>query len=402
MNHHRILPLILIFSLVPLGPLAIDVYLPSIPQMVKVFDATNSDLQLTIAVYVFALGICQLIAGPVSDRFGRKASAMLGLGFYAVGSVLVALSPSLGFLYTARILQGVGASFTMVTALAWVRDNYEGEAAGSWLSYMGGMTSVIPTVAPMLGGALALAWGWQAGFIAMAGVAIALFVLAMFSLEGRKLVVVGSEAEDATQLRCNLKDIATNTQFRIYSLANLFSFGGLLTYIATAPIVAMKEGGLSEIGFAMPFGIIGVCQMTASFVAPRVVSKIGQRQTVQTGLALAVLGGAGLLLIPNNATYAFFVLAALGCGGFSVMVGTATSLNLQPFKHCAGLAASIEGFMRMVGGAVIAGSLGFLGLSSVNTLTIALLLTCIPLMLVVNDLRMRSFELVETECNEWS
>ncbi len=388
MSNHRTLPLILIFSLVPLGPLAIDIYLPSIPQMVEVFAASNSDLQLTISVYVFALGICQLIAGPVSDRFGRKASALLGLGFYVVGSLLVALSPSLGFLYLARVLQGIGASFTMVTALAWVRDNYEGEAAGRWLSYMGGITGVIPTVAPMLGGVLALAWGWQAGFIAMSGLGLVLLLLTPVALKdggsGSR-----STAEDDGKLRCDLRAITVNQQFRIYSLANMFSFGGLLTYIATAPMVAMQEAELSEIGFATLFGIIGACQVMTSFIAPKVVSHIGQRQTVRLGLSFAVAGGIGLLLIPDGAVFAYFALAALGCGGFSLMVGTATALNLQPFKHCAGLAASIEGFLRMVGGAVIAAALGFAGLSGAMTLAIALLLTLIPLLLVWRDIRDR-------------
>jgi len=383
---HRTLAMIVIFSLVPLGPLAIDVYLPSIPQMVDVFSASTSDLQFSIAIYVFAVGLFQLIAGPVSDRFGRKTSAMLGLGFYALGSLLVVFSTSLSMLYIARVLQGMGASFTMVTAFAWVRDHYDGEAAGKWLSYMGGMTSVIPTVAPMLGGILALAWGWQAGFIAMTATAVILLGLAMFAFEGRKHQDVSADFSDTEKLSCNLKDIATNPQFRIYSLANLFSFGGLLTYIATAPIVAMKEGGLSEISFALLFGIIGVCQMIASLLAPRLVAQIGQRQIVRVGLILALLGGIGLILIPDSATYSYFGLAALGSGGFSIMVGTASSLNLEPFKHCAGLAASIEGFMRMVGGAVIAAAITSLALSSTVKLAVALMLTLLPLVFVHRDI----------------
>jgi DHA1 family bicyclomycin/chloramphenicol resistance-like MFS transporter len=391
MSHrHPVLPLILIFSLIPLGPLAIDVYLPSIPQMVEDFQATDSDLQITISIYVFALGICQLIAGPVSDRFGRKTSALLGLGFYVLGSLAVAFSPSLSVLYVARILQGIGASFTMVTALAWVRDNYEGETAGKWMSYMGGMTSVIPTVAPLLGGVLALLWGWQSGFLLMAMMGFLLFVLAAAVLNNQPTASIDTDSEDIQRLSCNLKDIAASSQFRIYSLSSMFSFGGLMTYIATAPIVAMTEGGQSAIWFASAFGIIGVFQLVVSFVAPIIVSKIGQRQTVRAGLFIATLGGIGLLLIPDNATIAFFAMAALGCSGFSIVVGTATALNLQPFKYCAGLATSIDGFMRMVGGATIAAVLGFSGLSSADTLAIALLLTLIPLLLVFNDIRLLS------------
>lgn len=385
--NHSLLPLILIFSLVPLSPLGIDIYLPSIPQMVETFQATDNDLKLTISIYIFALGIGQLVAGPISDRYGRKVSALQGLALYALGSLAVAVAPSITLLYAARILQGVGAAFTMVTAMAWVRDNYEGEAAGKWLSYMGGMTSVIPTVAPMVGGALALVWGWQSGFVLTGVIALVLFVLAALVLE--KTTPVSSQAYRAQGkwLSRNLKDIAANAQFRVYSLANLFSFAGLLTYIATAPIVAMKEGGMSEIGFAIAFGIVGVFQMLMSFLAPRIVSWLGQRQTIRAGLVVSVLGGVGLLMVPDSATLAFFALATLGCAGFSVLAGTAISLNLQPFGHCAGLAASIDGCLRMVGGATVAALLGFAGLSSVEALATALLLTLIPLLLVIHDIR---------------
>lgn len=385
--NHPLLPLILIFSLVPLSPLGIDIYLPSIPQMMEAFQATDNDLKLTISIFIFALGIGQLVAGPISDRYGRKASALQGLGLYALGSLAVAVAPSITLLYAARILQGLGAAFTMVTAMAWVRDNYEGEAAGKWLSYMGGMTSVIPTVAPMLGGLLALVWGWQSGFVLTGVVALLLFVLAALVLEGPTPVPTQTDRGQGQWLGRNLKDIAANAQFRVYSLANLFSFAGLLTYIATAPIVAMKEGGLSEIGFAIAFGIVGVFQMMMSFLAPRIVSRLGQRETIRAGLTVSVLGGVGLLMVPDSATLAFFALATLGCAGFSVLAGTAISLNLQPFGHCAGLAASIDGCLRMVGGATVAALLGFAGLSSVETLATALLLTLIPLLLVMRDIR---------------
>jgi len=387
--NHPLLPLILIFSLVPLSPLGIDIYLPSIPEMVEAFQATDNDLKLTISIYIFALGIGQLVAGPISDRYGRKASALQGLGLYALGSLAVAVAPSITLLYAARILQGVGAAFTMVTAMAWVRDHYEGEAAGKWLSYMGGMTSVIPTVAPMLGGLLALVWGWQSGFVLTGVVALVLFILAALVLEGPTPVSAQADHEEPARLGSNLKAIATNGQFRIYSLANVFSFAGLLTYIATAPIVAMKEGTLTEIGFAVAFGIVGLFQMLMSFLAPRIVSRLGQRETIRAGLTVSVLGGVGLLMVPDSATLAFFALATLGCAGFSVLAGTAISLNLQPFGHCAGLAASIDGCLRMVGGATIAAMLGFTGLGSVEALATALLLALIPLLLVINDIRGR-------------
>lgn len=387
MANPSLLPLIIIFSLVPLGPLAIDVYLPSFPQMIESFSASDSDIRQTISIYVLALGISQLVAGPISDRKGRKFSAMLGLFLYAAGSLFVVASSSLPFLYVARALQGVGASFTMITAMAWIRDNYEGETAGEWLSYMGGVTSAIPTIAPLIGSGLALLWGWTGGFYLMATLAILLFALSFIGLESKKVTKTTVDIEDTKALKCNVRDIFSNRIFITYALANMLSFGGILTYISVAPIVAMTEGDFSQVQFSIMFGLIGGMQIVASLIAPKLMKAWGRRSTVRFGSGVIVFGGIGLLVIPPGATYAFFAVAALGAAGFSLMSGSATSLALEPFKYCAGLATSIDGFSRMIGGALLVALSGGLGVSSMHTLAAVLLLSLISVLLITVDVR---------------
>ncbi|CAH6838619.1 MFS transporter [Vibrio chagasii] len=387
MAGNKFFQLLVIFSLIPLGPLAIDVYLSSFPQMIEAFAASESEIRQTISIYVLALGVSQLIAGPVSDRKGRKFSAMLGLIMYAAGSLLVVASSSLEMLYAARALQGVGASFTMITAMAWVRDNYEGDVAGKWLSYMGGVTSAVPTIAPLIGSGLALLWGWTGGFYLMAGLALLLFIMSAIALQSKKSVKATVNVKDTQALKCNVRDILTNRTFLVYSLTNMLSFGALLTYISVAPIVAISEGGFSQVQFSLMFGMIGGVQILASLIAPRLMRSFGRRNTVRFGATVITAGGMGLLFISSNATYLFFALSALGAAGFSLLSGSATSLALEPFKYCAGLATSIDGFLRMIGGALLVVVSGLLGVSSISTLAIVMLLSLLPVLLVTVDNR---------------
>ncbi|WP_434565572.1 multidrug effflux MFS transporter (plasmid) [Vibrio chagasii] len=387
MAGNKFFQLLVIFSLIPLGPLAIDVYLPSFPQMIEAFAVSESEIRQTISIYVLALGVSQLIAGPVSDRKGRKFSAMLGLIMYAAGSLLVVASSSLEMLYAARALQGVGASFTMITAMAWVRDNYEGDVAGKWLSYMGGVTSAVPTIAPLIGSGLALLWGWTGGFYLMAGLALLLFIMSAIALQSKKSVKATVNVKDTQALKCNVRDILTNRTFLVYSLTNMLSFGALLTYISVAPIVAISEGGFSQVQFSLMFGMIGGVQILASLIAPRLMRSFGRRNTVRFGATVITVGGMGLLFISSNATYLFFALSALGAAGFSLLSGSATSLALEPFKYCAGLATSIDGFFRMIGGALLVAVSGLLGVSSISTLAIVMLLSLLPVLLVTVDNR---------------
>ncbi|WP_411065580.1 multidrug effflux MFS transporter [Vibrio rotiferianus] len=385
MAGNKFFQLLVILSLIPLGPLAIDVYLPSFPQMIEAFAVSESEIRQTISIYVLALGVSQLIAGPVSDRKGRKFSAMLGLIMYAAGSLLVVAYSSLEMLYAARALQGVGASFTMITAMAWVRDNYEGDVAGKWLSYMGGVTSAVPTIAPLIGSGLALLWGWTGGFYLMAGLALLLFIMSAIALQSKKSVKATVNVKDTQALKCNVRDILTNRTFLVYSLTNMLSFGALLTYISVAPIVAISEGGFSQVQFSLMFGMIGGVQILASLIAPRLMRSFGRRNTVRFGATVITVGGMGLLFISSNATYLFFALSALGAAGFSLLSGSATSLALEPFKYCAGLATSIDGFFRMIGGALLVAVSGLLGVSSISTLAIVMLLSLASVLLVTVD-----------------
>lgn len=388
MAGNKFFPLLVIFSLLPLGPLAIDVYLPSFPQMIENFSASEGEIRQTISVYILALGVSQLIAGPVSDRKGRKFSAMLGLFMYAAGSLFVAISPSLSMLYVARALQGIGASFTMITAMAWIRDNYEGDAAGKWLSYMGGVTSAVPTIAPLIGSGLAILWGWTSGFYLMAGLALLLFVVSVFAFQSKQSVKTTVDIENTQALQCNIRHILSSHTFLVYASTNMLSFGALLTYISVAPIVAISEGGFSQVEFSVMFGVIGGAQILASVIAPTFMKLFGRRNTVRFGASIIVVGGVGLLFIASDSTYLFFALAALGAAGFSLLSGSATSLALEPFKYCAGLATSIDGFLRMIGGALLVAISGLLGISAISTLAVVMLLSLLPVLLVSMDNRL--------------
>nr|WP_108649604.1 MFS transporter [Dongshaea marina] len=142
----------IIFAMAMLGPLGIDLYLPSLPQMTQDFLATETQLQWSISLFLFFSGVSQLIAGPFSDRFGRRNSALLGCALFLGGSVLAMLTSSVLLLNIGRIIQGLGAASCAVTSLAWIRDHCTAEQSARFNNYIGGMIGLVPTFAPVLGG----------------------------------------------------------------------------------------------------------------------------------------------------------------------------------------------------------------------------------------------------------
>ncbi|HDO1376484.1 TPA: MFS transporter, partial [Aeromonas veronii] len=167
------MPLILLLVLLVLfSPLAIDIYLPAIPQMAEQLGAEVTLMQGTITWFLFSMGLGQLLVGPLADRYGRKPIALGGVLLYGLSALGAGFAASLGELMLARVLQGFGACATSVAAFSVVRDSYGPKKSGQMISYLNGAICFIPALAPLLGGWLTAKAGWSANFWFMAGYAL--------------------------------------------------------------------------------------------------------------------------------------------------------------------------------------------------------------------------------------
>jgi DHA1 family bicyclomycin/chloramphenicol resistance-like MFS transporter len=194
---------------------------------------------------------------------------------------------------------------------------------------------------------------------------------------------VSVDIENTVALRCNIKDILSNKNFQVFALANLLSFGGLLTYVSVAPVVAMQQGGLSQVEFSMMFGLIGGSQILFSVIAPKVMNRLGRIDTVLTGTIMVAMAGIGLVLMPEGEVGGFFLMAGMASGGFSLLAGAATSMALEPFQYCAGLASSIDGFLRMMGGAVLVAIASALNVDGTTALAIVYMMSLLATMVLM-------------------
>ena len=120
----------LLSLLTALGPLAVDMYLPSFPDIGRLLGAPPATVQLTLSLYMVSYALGQVIYGPLSDRYGRVPVLRAALALYCVASLACALAPDIEMLLTARIVQALGSSGAVVLARAVVRDLYSGARAG--------------------------------------------------------------------------------------------------------------------------------------------------------------------------------------------------------------------------------------------------------------------------------
>ncbi|WP_019250732.1 Bcr/CflA family efflux MFS transporter, partial [Yersinia pestis] len=254
--------LFLLLSLILLGPLGIDLYLPTIPAIAKGLNSSESLIQSTIALFILVLGIGQLIAGPLVDKYGRKPIAIIGIVLYMLGAAMAALAVDPVMFVSSRLLQGVSVCCTAVVAFSGVRDRLSGNEAARAFGFLNGTLNIVPALAPLLGGLLAEAFGWRAPFwfLALYGLLVLVLII-MFLPETRP---ANTQPINGLPIKNYLR-ILRDSRFLVFALVNAGAMGMALTYVSLAPNVLMVDAGLSPLQFSLAFGANGFWIMAGSF-----------------------------------------------------------------------------------------------------------------------------------------
>jgi MFS transporter, DHA1 family, multidrug resistance protein len=352
--------LALLMSMVVLSPLAIDIYLPAMPTMAVDYAVSNSEIQSTLVLFLFAMGVGQILIGPLADRFGRRPIALFGIVLYGASSLLAAASVDFYWLQIARVLQGLAACSTSIVVFSAVRDCYSAKESMTMYSYLNGAICVIPALAPTFGGLLALEFGWRSTFMFMALYAV--FVLLFVGYRFPETRPLNTDSKGPLYRWARYKPVVANVHFMFYALVCMAAMASILAYVSYSPVWLIGGLGISELMFSGLFGLNAFVNVTACFAAPLLVSKLGNRNSVILALSLmlsAAVIEAGLQLMFTLdgllGGLAFMLPMMLLCIGFALLLGPATTMALAGFGERAGTATAMLGFIQMSGAALLTG-----------------------------------------------
>lgn len=173
---NKFIATILAFAMIPMSGLATDIYLPSMPSMATELHQPESNIQLTLSIFLISYGITQFFAGSIVDSFGRYRISMASLALFIVSFLITATTQNILVIYAMRVLQGILSGFAVVSKRAFFVDVYEGDERKHYLSIMTIVWSVGPIIAPFIGGYLQKIFGWQSNFYVLAGYSLVLLV----------------------------------------------------------------------------------------------------------------------------------------------------------------------------------------------------------------------------------
>ena len=343
------------------GPISLDLYLPALPELADELAATPSAAQLTITACLVGLALGQLVAGPLSDRFGRRRPLLIGLVAYLLTSLACAFAPSVTVLVVLRLLQGLAGAAGLVIARAVARDLYEGRRLVLFFARLTLISGLAPVVAPVLGGQLSRVMSWRGLFVVLAAFGAVLLLAGLLQRE-----TLPVERRSTGGLATTVRGFGVLLHDRFFvgaALAAGLAGASMFAYISGSSFVLQRIHGLSAQSFSLAFGLNSIGIMTMSQVGARLSRHRSPASVLALGLALNLLGAAALaatvlldlglgFLLPSL----FVMVSSLG-----LVFPTATALAMADYPEQAGTASSLLGLGQYVFGALVAPLVGIAG-----------------------------------------
>jgi MFS transporter, DHA1 family, multidrug resistance protein len=368
--------LVLLTAMTAIGPMALNILTPAVPGLAVTLAADPSVVQLTLSLYLLGLAAAQLVMGPLSDRFGRRPVVLAGLTLAAVSSVAAIAATSIEALIVARIIQAAGASTGVVVGRAIIRDLYDRDRAAAMIGWVTMATVVAPMLAPMIGGFLDTALGWQAIFAFVGLVSAATLIGATFSLpETQAAAMSGGIVRFLAEARL----LISSPQFCGYALCVAANSAIFFVFIGGAPHAVVTIMGRSSAVYGVWFALNSLGYMTGNFLAAQWSARLGIDRMIWWGTVLSLIGIAVeialILAVPDGGPPIIFVPQFLISFGSGLLMPNALAGAVSVRPQAAGTASGFTGFLQMGLGAVAAQMASYLldGANSALPMTLVML-----------------------------
>ncbi|WP_228446640.1 MFS transporter [Chryseobacterium sp. 3008163] len=269
-ERNKLIATILAFAVIPMSGLATDIYLPSMPSMATELHQPESNIQLTLSIFLISYGLTQFFAGSIVDSFGRYKVSMASLALFVVSFLITATTQNIFIIYAMRVLQGILSGFAVVSKRAFFVDVYEGEQRKHYLSIMTIVWSVGPIIAPFIGGYLQHNFGWQSNFYVLAGYSLLLLILE-FIFSGETLKV-----KNPFNIDFLIKEYNSMFKAKDFFYGMLMcglSYSMIMFFNLCGSFIIEHKMGYSEVVAGYVSLILGFAWMTGGFLGKALIKK---------------------------------------------------------------------------------------------------------------------------------
>ncbi|MEZ9420783.1 multidrug effflux MFS transporter [Vibrio breoganii] len=370
-----------------LAAMAISIFLPSLPHMAEYYDVDYPVIQISISGYIIMTAVVQLLAGPLSDRYGRRPVVLGSIAAFSLATVGCLLSENIWLFLLFRMFQAVIVTVSII-ARTVVRDVDSGPQATRRMSYIMMGMSLVPMISPTLGGFLSEFFDWHAAFLLLLAFAMIVGVLAYFDMGETAPQIHRTQTTRNRGFRVLLRD----KHFMSNSLITMLSNGAFFIFLSAGPLIATQHYGLSPSAFGLYFALTPAGYLLGNYLTSRLSQTFCSKVLIKTGSGIAVLGLFGIMFVVNGGidspSIFFGLMFFVGLGnGLIIPNATVRMLNVDP--TLVGSASGLGGSIMTAGGAVLSLSSDIAVYPGSGVLPITgVLLVCfvaVPLMLSLQD-----------------
>ncbi|MEJ7495460.1 multidrug effflux MFS transporter [Staphylococcus pasteuri] len=375
--------LIIIFGVMTtFGPLSIDMYSPSLPNVQHDFGSTTSEIQLTTSFAMIGLALGQFFFGPLSDAFGRKKVALTILVIYLLASLIAVFTTSLYFFLFLRLIQGLMAGGSIVIAKASVGDKFSGDEMAKMLTSLMVVNGIITIIAPLLGGFALTISTWRSIFIILT-------IITLIVIIGVFMKMPPSNKAEQTTLNYSriFKDFGTllkKTSFVIPMLLQGLTYVMLFSYASASPFITQKVYNLTPQQFSVILAVNGIGLILVSQIVALLVEKLS-RYTLLIYLTVIQIIGVILIIITLSMHLPIWLLII----AFFLNISPVTSIGPLGFALAmeertggSGNASSLLGLFQFILGGVISPLVGLNGEFDPTPYLVIISITAILLVLL--------------------
>ncbi|AVA22723.1 MULTISPECIES: multidrug effflux MFS transporter [unclassified Rhizobium] len=337
-----------------IGPFAIDMYLPALPSIGKDLAAENSVVQLSLLFFFIPFAVFQLLYGPLSDMWGRKAPLYLGIGLFAVASIGAATAGNIETLIAFRFLQGIGGAAGMVVPRAVVRDMHTGVQAARLMSLLMLVFSISPILAPLTGSAVIAFYGWRGVFWAVTIAAVMGLILLSTQLEETRAKAERSQSGLRSAMAA-YRLLLGDRNFLTLTFIGGLGISSFLVYLANSPFVLIDHYGLTPTQYSFAFSINAVSFFSVSQLTGWLGERFGLVRVMRVAVTAFATTTALLAVVMSlgfNQLPVLIVFLFIGFGFLGLVIPTTGVLALEDHGEIAGTASALMGTLQFAAAAV--------------------------------------------------
>ena len=351
--------ILFIGSIVRIGA---SIYLPAMPIIAEEMHISKALLSNTLTVYFIVFAFFSLIAGILSDAYGRKRVLMSGMFFFLLGSVVCAISTNYEMLMFGRIIQAFGASMVPGTLMAMIRDACSDIRVVSLMGWLAVLSGLFLVAAPIIGGLLTHLFGWSANFWFLAFFTFFTFLLTYYRMDETHL----AHARTPVNLR---KTFSTSWKMLkapsfMLVLAPIIAFYAVQgAFLASVPFILMDEYGLDPVTFGISNINIVIGLFLGRYLGMSILKKYGSALLYQIGAILSMLVAFLFVAIATgliNGLWIFLSISGIFASVFGMMAPLGMKSSLSAFRSVSGVAAGLQSTTLFIASALGSAAVGLL------------------------------------------